>query len=137
MPKTTSLITHTPKFNIGDTIYHRADKERIRTVFAILHGKQSFVGNWAPFVRSTPLVASILEVEDCYILTNNQNPYITFLRFGGEQDYFLLSSGSIESITIKKSFVSSCPKCKEGELVDWYSDWAKENIKKCRACGWC
>ncbi len=32
---------------------------------------------------------------------------------------------------------SSCPKCKDGELKEVYSDWAGENIKKCNGCGWC
>jgi hypothetical protein len=35
-----------------------------------------------------------------------------------------------------KKVLSSCPKC-GGELKDQYSDWAKENIKKCSVCKWC
>ena len=34
-------------------------------------------------------------------------------------------------------YFSSCPKCKEQNWKEVYSDWAKTNIKKCSHCGWC
>lgn len=66
--------------------------------------------------------------ENCYILHNNVHGY-SFVNFNKEPSFHIVDS-------FKSIIISSCPQC-NGELKEQWSDWAKMNIKKCKACGWC
>lgn len=58
------------------------------------------------------------------------------------KDALYFAEEHLELVAAKNKIICSqnnfsCPKCKDGELKEVYSDWAKTNIKKCNSCGWC
>ena len=70
-------------------------------------------------------------LKNCYIIRALHNGNPSYFKFY-EDCLYLNANKETEPITKK----SSCPNCNE-ELVEKYSEWAGENIKKCNLCGWC
>ncbi len=63
-----------------------------------------------------------------FIFSEIAGPPAEIIEDFGEDQNFKINNAQCELL--------SCPKCK-GKLKEVYSEWARENIKKCSSCDWC